>query len=133
MKLAGVAIIEAPRLYQAPANRGIGKAVDYSDAKKLDDGDAALVPANCIGRLLRGAAIIRPNLRSQGRRRPAVGRAPGLITMWWLSFLDGSELVEVPSLSHRPFSSVTMSKHLIPAGDGPGLLSLLARLAIRCA
>jgi hypothetical protein len=26
--------------------------VDYSDAKTLDDGDAALVPANCIGRLL---------------------------------------------------------------------------------
>ena len=54
-KLVGVAIIEAPTLYHARtrvAVRGIGKAVDYSDAKKLDDGDAALVPANCIGRLL---------------------------------------------------------------------------------
>jgi hypothetical protein len=54
-KLVGVAIIEAPSLYHARtrvAVRGIGKAADYSDAKKLDDGDAALVPANCIGRLL---------------------------------------------------------------------------------
>jgi hypothetical protein len=54
-KLVGVAIIEAPTLYHARtrvAVRGIGRAVDYSDAKKLDDGDAALVPANCIGRLL---------------------------------------------------------------------------------
>jgi hypothetical protein len=54
-KLVGVAIIEAPMLYHARtrvAVRGIGKAADYSDAKKLDDGDAALVPANCIGRLL---------------------------------------------------------------------------------
>jgi hypothetical protein len=54
-KLVGVAIVEAPTLYHARtrvALRGIGKAVDYSDAKKLDDGDAALVPANCIGRLL---------------------------------------------------------------------------------
>jgi hypothetical protein len=54
-KLVGVAIIEAPTLYHARtrvAVRGIGKAVDYSDAKKLDDEDAALVPANCIGRLL---------------------------------------------------------------------------------
>ena len=54
-KLVGVAIVEAPTLYHARtrvAVRGIGKAVDYSDAKKLDDGDAALVPANCIGRLL---------------------------------------------------------------------------------
>jgi hypothetical protein len=54
-KLVGVAIIEAPTLYHARtrvAVRGIGKAVDYSDAKKLDDGDAALVPPDCIGRLL---------------------------------------------------------------------------------
>ena len=54
-KLVGVAIIEAPTLYHARtrvAVRGIGKAVDYSDGKKLDDEDAALVPANCIGRLL---------------------------------------------------------------------------------
>ena len=54
-KLVGVAIIEAPTLYHARtrvAVRGIGKAADYSDAKKLDDGDAALVPANCMGRLL---------------------------------------------------------------------------------
>jgi hypothetical protein len=54
-KLVGVAIVEAPTLYHARtrvAVRGIGKAVDYSDAKKLDDGDAALVPANCMGRLL---------------------------------------------------------------------------------
>jgi hypothetical protein len=54
-KLVGVAIIEAPTLYHARtrvAVRGIGKAADYSDAKKLDDEDAALVPANCIGRLL---------------------------------------------------------------------------------
>jgi hypothetical protein len=29
--------------------------VDYCDGKKLDDGDAALVPANCIGRLLLAA------------------------------------------------------------------------------
>jgi hypothetical protein len=34
------------------AVRGIGKAADYSDAKKLDDEDAALVPPDCIGRLL---------------------------------------------------------------------------------
>jgi hypothetical protein len=36
-KLVGVAIIEAPTLYHARtrvAVRGIGKAVDYSDAKK---------------------------------------------------------------------------------------------------
>jgi hypothetical protein len=54
-KLVGVAIIEAPTLYHARtrvAVCGIGKAVDYSDGKKLDEGDAALVPANCIGRLL---------------------------------------------------------------------------------
>jgi hypothetical protein len=54
-KLVGVAIIEAPTLYHARtrvAVRGIGKAVEYSDGKKLDDGEAALVPANCIGRLL---------------------------------------------------------------------------------
>jgi hypothetical protein len=53
-KLVGVAIIEAPTLCHAPtrvAVRGIGKAVDYSDAKKLDEGDAALAPTNCIGRL----------------------------------------------------------------------------------
>jgi hypothetical protein len=53
--LVGVAIIEAPTAYHARtrvAVRGIGKAVDYSDAKKLDDEEAALVPANCIGRLL---------------------------------------------------------------------------------
>jgi hypothetical protein len=50
-KLVGVAIIEAPTLYHARtrvAVRGIGKAVDYGAAKKLDDGDAA----HCIGRLL---------------------------------------------------------------------------------
>ena len=54
-KLVGVAIIEAPTLYHARtrvAVRGIGKAMDYSDAKKLDDEDAALVPPDCIGRLL---------------------------------------------------------------------------------
>jgi hypothetical protein len=54
-KLFGVAIIEAPTLYHARtrvAVRGIGKAADYSDGKKLDDGDAALVPPNCMGRLL---------------------------------------------------------------------------------
>ena len=54
-KLVGVAIIEAPTLYHARARvavRGIGKAADYSDAKKLDDEDAALVPPDCIGRLL---------------------------------------------------------------------------------
>jgi hypothetical protein len=54
-KLVGVAIIEAPTRYHARtrvAVRGIGKAVDYSHAKKLDDGEAAVVPANCIGRLL---------------------------------------------------------------------------------
>jgi hypothetical protein len=54
-KLVGVAIIEAPTLYHARTRvpvRGIGNAVDYSDGKTLDDGDAALVPANCIGRLL---------------------------------------------------------------------------------
>jgi hypothetical protein len=54
-KLMGVAIVEAPTLYHARtrvAVRGIGKAVDYSDAKKLDDGDAALVPVDCVGRLL---------------------------------------------------------------------------------
>ena len=54
-KLVGVAIIEAPTLYHARtrvAVRGIGKAADYSDAKKLDDEDAALVPPDCIGRLL---------------------------------------------------------------------------------
>ena len=54
-KLVGVAIIEAPTLFHARtrvAVRGIGRAVDYSDAKKLDDGEAVLVPANCIGRLL---------------------------------------------------------------------------------
>ena len=45
-KLVGVAIIEAPTLYHARtrlAVRGIGRVADYSDAKKLDDGDAALV------------------------------------------------------------------------------------------
>ena len=54
-KLVGVAIIEAPTLFHARtrvAVRGTGRAVDYSDAKKLDDGEAVLVPANCIGRLL---------------------------------------------------------------------------------
>jgi hypothetical protein len=54
-KLVGVAIIEAPTLYHARtrvAVRGIGKAMDYSDAKKLDDEDAALVPPDCIGKLL---------------------------------------------------------------------------------
>jgi hypothetical protein len=54
-KLVGVAIIEAPTLFHARtrvAVRGIGKAADYSDAKKLDDEDAALVPPDCIGRLL---------------------------------------------------------------------------------
>jgi hypothetical protein len=54
-KLVGVAIIEAPTLYHARtrvAVHGIGKAVDYSEGRKLDDEDAALVPANCIGRLL---------------------------------------------------------------------------------
>jgi len=54
-KLVGVAIIEAPTLYHARtrvAVRGIGKAADYSDARKLDHGEAALIPANCIGRLL---------------------------------------------------------------------------------
>ena len=63
-KLVGVAIIEAPTLYHARtrvAVRGIGKAAEYSDAKKLDDGDAALVPCKlhrqaAFGR--RGAAII---------------------------------------------------------------------------
>jgi hypothetical protein len=54
-KLVGVVIIEAPTLYHARtrvAVRGIGKAADYSDARKLDHGEAALIPANCIGRLL---------------------------------------------------------------------------------
>jgi hypothetical protein len=54
-KLVGVAIIEAPTLYRARtrvAVRGIGKAVDYSDGKKLDDGDSELIPPDCIGRLL---------------------------------------------------------------------------------
>jgi hypothetical protein len=54
-KLVGVAIIEAPTLCHARtrvAVRGIGRPVDYSDGKKLDDEDAALVPPNCIGRLL---------------------------------------------------------------------------------
>jgi hypothetical protein len=46
--------LKHPRCYHARtrvAVRGIGKAVDYSDGKKLDEGDAALAPANCIGRL----------------------------------------------------------------------------------
>jgi hypothetical protein len=53
-KLVGVAIIEAPTLYDARtrvAVRGIGRAADYGDGKELDE-DVALVPPNCIGRLL---------------------------------------------------------------------------------
>jgi hypothetical protein len=36
----------------ASSNPDIAKMTQSGDAKKLDDGDAALVPANCIGRLL---------------------------------------------------------------------------------
>ena len=108
-KLVGVAIIEAPTLYHARTRvsvRGIGKAVDYNDAKKLDDEDAALVPANCIGRLLLAGEAQQLSdriLRSQGRPRPAVARARGLITMWWLSFLDGRELVGCANLKSQTF------------------------------
>ena len=54
-KLVGVAIIEAPSLYHArmqAAVRGIGRAADYTEGKEVDAEHAALVPQDCIGRLL---------------------------------------------------------------------------------
>jgi len=54
-ELAGTAIIDAPSIYHARlrlALRGIGKAADYSEAKEVDAERAALIPRDCIGRLL---------------------------------------------------------------------------------
>ena len=54
-KLVGVAIIEAPSLYHArmrAAVRGIGKAADYIEGNEVDAEHTALVPQDCIGRLL---------------------------------------------------------------------------------
>ena len=54
-KLVGVAIIEAPSLYHArmrAAVRRIGRAGDFIEGKELDAEHAALVPQDCIGRLL---------------------------------------------------------------------------------
>jgi len=53
-ELAGTAIIDAS-IYHARlrlALRGIGKAADYSEAKEVDAERAALIPRDCIGRLL---------------------------------------------------------------------------------
>ena len=54
-ELAGTAIIDAPSIYHARlrlAVRRIGKAADYSEAKEVDAERAALIPRDCIGRLL---------------------------------------------------------------------------------
>jgi hypothetical protein len=54
-ELAGTAIIDAPSIYHTRlrlAFRGIGKAADYSEAKEVDAERAALIPRDCIGRLL---------------------------------------------------------------------------------
>ena len=54
-QLVGVAIIEAPSLYHARMRatvRGIGRAAEYFEGKEVDAEHAALVPQDCIGRLL---------------------------------------------------------------------------------
>jgi hypothetical protein len=54
-KLVGVAIIQAASIYHArllAAVRGIGRAVDYSEGNEVDAEHAALIPQDCIGRLL---------------------------------------------------------------------------------
>jgi hypothetical protein len=54
-KLVGVAVIEAPSIYHArmqAAVRGIGRAADYAEGKEVAAEHAALIPQDCISRLL---------------------------------------------------------------------------------
>jgi hypothetical protein len=107
--VVGVAIIEAPTLYHArmkAAVYGIGKAVDYSEGKEVEEGHQALVPRNCIGRLLSA------NEAKQLFDRMCEARADGATTLepveredmhpvWWISFLDGGVVImEASSLLH---------------------------------
>ena len=107
--VVGVAIIEAPTLYHArmkAAVYGIGKAADYSDGKEVEEGHQALVPRNCIGRLLSA------NEAQQLFDRMSAARADGattlepveredLLPVWWISFLDGGVVImEASSLLH---------------------------------
>ncbi len=86
---------------------GIGKAADYSDGKEVEEGHQALVPRNCIGRLLSANEAQQLFDRMSAARADGAGlpwslsEREDLLPVWWISFLDGGVVImEASSLLH---------------------------------